>query len=200
MTPTKTTASASEAEKKIHWEDDGELIRGYIDEPRMTLFIIERHPTKPYRGRMTGAVIPDEDERIGGLLQDALITWLQGSAAPGYLREFKARLLSTAQSGHDEQVRALVEALKTTINTLRSLEAALSTIDSDERYRAREEGSSANVYTMQIGQSVSARVKAGRALDEFINQPRVLPSLAPFTSPEQPTAGMERRTSKQNIR
>ncbi len=79
----------------ILWEDDGQgAIRGYIAEPRTTLFIIERHPTKPYRGRMTGAVIPDEDEKPDGLLSNALITWLQGCAAPQYLKEFEDRLLA----------------------------------------------------------------------------------------------------------
>lgn len=79
----------------LKWEDDGpDRIRGYIDSPKTTLFIIERHPTKPYRGRMTGAVIPDEDEKPDGLLANALISWLQGCAAPSYLREFEDRILA----------------------------------------------------------------------------------------------------------
>lgn len=77
----------------IQWEDDGpDRIRGYVDNPKTTLFIIERHPTKPYRGRMTGAVIPDEDEKPDGLLGNALISWLQGCAAPMYLNEFIGRI------------------------------------------------------------------------------------------------------------
>lgn len=85
----------------ILWEDDGpDRIRGYMPEPKTTLFIIERHPTKPYRGRMTGAVIPDEDEQPDGLLGNALVSWLQGCAAPMYLREFEDRLLARRSSSN----------------------------------------------------------------------------------------------------
>jgi len=80
----------------ILWDDAGDIIRGYIDNPKTTLFIIERRPDKPHRGRMTGAVIPDEDEKPDGLLGNALISWLQGCAAPMYLREFEDRLLARA--------------------------------------------------------------------------------------------------------
>jgi hypothetical protein len=87
-TPTATNSTRTE----IIWEDDGpDRIRGYIANPKTTLFIIERHPTKRYRGCMTGAVIPDDDEGLDGLLGNALISWLQGFAAPNYLREFELR-------------------------------------------------------------------------------------------------------------
>lgn len=77
----------------ILWEEDGpDRIRGYMPEPKTTLFIIERNPKKPYRGRMTGALIPDEEETPDGILANALISWLQGVAAPGYLREFEDRI------------------------------------------------------------------------------------------------------------
>jgi hypothetical protein len=90
-----TPLSVTTGSALILWEDDGQgIIRGYLSDPRTTLFIIERHPTKPYRGRMTGAVIPDEDEKPDGLLANALITWLQGCAAPQYLTEFEDRLLA----------------------------------------------------------------------------------------------------------
>jgi len=89
-----TPLSVTHGSAPILWEDDGRgIIRGYLTEPRTTLFIIERHPTKPYRGRMTGAVIPDEDEKTDGILSNALISWLQGCAAPQYLAEFHARLI-----------------------------------------------------------------------------------------------------------
>jgi hypothetical protein len=84
----------------ILWDDAGDLIRGYIDNPKTTLFIIERRPDKPHRGRMTGAVIPDEDEHPDGLLGNALISWLQGCAAPMYLREFEDRLLARRSSSN----------------------------------------------------------------------------------------------------
>ena len=44
------------------------------------------------------------------------------------------------------------------------MEAVLSTIDSDERYRAREEKRSANVHTNYIKQSEGARKAAAIAL------------------------------------
>ncbi len=73
------------------WEDDGpSRIRGYIADPKTTVFIIERHPTKPYRGSMTGAVIPDDKEGSDGLLGNALISWLKPRAAQ-YLREYELR-------------------------------------------------------------------------------------------------------------
>lgn len=95
----------------ILWEDDGpDRIRGYMPEPKTTLFIIERHPTKPYRGRMTGAVIPDEDEKPDGILGNALISWLQGFAAPMYLREFEDRLIERRSSSNAEVRHARASA------------------------------------------------------------------------------------------
>jgi len=94
----------------LKWEDDGpDRIRGYMDSPKTTLFIIERHPTKPYRGRMTGAVIPDEEEKPDGILSNALISWLMGCAAPGYLRDFEDRLLArrALQNALDQTFRAV---------------------------------------------------------------------------------------------
>ena len=76
----------------LQWEDDGQgLIRGFIGNPKITLFIIERNPQKPYRGRMTGAIIPDDEEAPDGLLGNALISWLQPQAAI-YLREFQEKM------------------------------------------------------------------------------------------------------------
>lgn len=96
-TPAEPSAPALSvvAGSEILWEDDGpDRIRGYITAPKTTLFIIERNPEKPYRGRMTGAVIPDEDEHPDGLLGNALISWLQGCAARMYLREFEDRIIA----------------------------------------------------------------------------------------------------------
>lgn len=83
----------------LHWEDvSPERIHGYISNPKTTLFIIERNPTKPYRGRMTGAIIPDDEETPDGLLGNALITWLKPRAAQ-YLREFEEMIIARRTTG-----------------------------------------------------------------------------------------------------
>lgn len=79
----------------LQWEDDGpDWIRGFLAvDPKTTLFLIERNPEKPYRGRLTGGVIPD-DEDGKETNANALISFLQGVAAPMYLEDFRNRLLA----------------------------------------------------------------------------------------------------------
>lgn len=81
--------------ENIKWEDDGpNWIRGFLaSAPGTTLFLIKRNPEKPYRGTMTGGCVPD-DEDGKGTNENALITWLQGCAAPMYLADFKHQLMA----------------------------------------------------------------------------------------------------------
>jgi hypothetical protein len=94
------------------WDADGAWLRGYLaDDPKTTLFLIERRHDKPDRGRMTGGVIPD-DEDGKGANENALISWLQGFAAPGYLRAFEARLAARCNVQHRDLLAKVHAAAK----------------------------------------------------------------------------------------
>lgn len=74
-----------------------------------------------------------------------------------------AKLLASAPALQAQNAR-LRDALERANNTLRSVEATLGTIDSDERYRAREEGWAAIVHMTEIKQIKVAQEYARQAL------------------------------------
>lgn len=63
--------------------------------------------------------------------------------------------------------RELAKALKQSENTIRSLISTLETMDSDERYKAREEKRSAYVHTREIKQSTECMDQARAALATY---------------------------------
>lgn len=84
----------------IVWDADGLWLRGYLpDDPKTTLFLIERRHDKPERGRLTGGVIPD-DEDGKGANENAPVAFLQGFAAPRYLYAFERRLVARCNVEH----------------------------------------------------------------------------------------------------
>lgn len=85
----------SEMRERLQWEQHPTMtghLRGFLeDKPNLTLFLIEICEDKPERGRLIGAVIPDDHEKDGGF-ERSLIWWLQKSVAPQYLADFVAYL------------------------------------------------------------------------------------------------------------
>lgn len=80
---------------RLQWEQHPTMaghLRGFLkDQPTLTLFLIEVCVGDPERGRLVGAVIPDDHEKDGGF-ERSLIWRLQKSVAPQYLAEFVAYL------------------------------------------------------------------------------------------------------------
>lgn len=81
----------------------------------------------------------------------------------GVLRLIKADL-EEDNAALRARCERLEGALARTANSLRSLIATVETMDSDERYRAREERRSALVHTSELKQSQVALDEAERAL------------------------------------